>query len=170
MAMLKSVRSVLRKAGAADYLHPVARARVAALQRSNKRLALRFPISLLIVFSFMLQGQAALGNDAKREFQCSEGNEKLTLYMSEQKQGASFGVKTPHGFVYAGFFDGIEVPLSRLVGFTGNSERDRENVLIYRGLSDTISQGKLLIFNERSNSLTILNVSNFEMSKSQCSK
>src|ERR1700680_3082554 len=66
MAMLKSVRSVLRKAGAADYLHPVARARVAALQRSNKRLALRFPISLLIVFSFMLQGQAALGNDAKR--------------------------------------------------------------------------------------------------------
>jgi hypothetical protein len=123
------------------------------------------------VFSSTLQGQDALGNDAKREFQCSEGNERLTLYIGDgQKQGASFGVKSEHGFVYAGFFDGIEVPLSRLVGLTGNSERDRENVLIYRGLSDTISQGQLLIFNERSNSLMILKVSNFWISKSQCSK
>jgi hypothetical protein len=87
--MLKPARTAPKNLDVADYLRPAARARVAVLQRSNKRLSLRFPISLLIVFLFMLQAQKASGNDARREFQCSDGNERLTLYVSEQKHGAS---------------------------------------------------------------------------------
>ena len=43
-------------------------------------------------------------------------------------------------------------------------------VWVYRGLANTCSQGSLLIFNERANSVLIVNVSDFSSIKYECTR
>jgi len=125
---------------------------------------------LLSAAVWFAQPYPANGVEQKREIQCSNGNDKLTEYVgSDQKLAAVWGQKGPSGYFYCGFHDGYKIRLKDLTGFVGNQERDLQNVSVYRGLSDSCSQGKLLIFNERVKSVAILNIQDFSTEKYQCS-
>jgi hypothetical protein len=157
--------------GAVKRSRPVVCARAGVLRRFNSTLALRIAVSLSIAASLTQSWRPAFGVEHKREILCSEGNDKLTEYFdSDQKPHALWGQKGPSGFFYCGFPEGVKMRLKDLSGFVGNPESDSQAVSVYRGLSNSCSQGKLLIFNERTSAVVILEVQDFTSRKYQCAK
>jgi hypothetical protein len=169
--MPKSVRFMAKNCVAAACSRPSARAGAAVSRRFNRMLELGFVVSLSIALFVAQSWWPAFGTEQKKEILCSDGNDKLTLYLDgDQKPRALWGQKSPNGFFYCGFSEGAKINLRDLSGFVGNLERDSQMVSVYRGRSDSCSQGKLLIFNERTGAVAILDVQDFSSQKYQCSK
>jgi hypothetical protein len=170
MDMPKSVHFSTEKHDAADCSHPAVRGRAAVSRRFNRTLELGFVVSLSIAVFLAQSWRSAFGNEQKREILCSDANDKLTLYLDgNQKPHALWGQKSPNGFFYCGFAEGIKMNLKDLSGSVGNLERNSQTISVYQGRSDSCSQGKLLIFNERTNAVVILDVQDFTSQKYQCS-
>jgi hypothetical protein len=156
-----------------DCSRPAALARVAVSLQFYKASLIKFAVSLLCVASFLACQYPAYGDEQKRELRCADGEVKLTEYVDgEQKLRAHIEEKGPPGRnIYCGFYQGQKVLLKDISGFTGNPERDLQAITVYRGLFDSAcSQGKLLIVNNRTNLVVILNAHDFTMYKYQCDK
>ena len=156
-----------------DCLLPAALARVAVSRQSYKGSPIRFAVPLLCAASFLVHQCPAYGDEQKRELRCADGDVKLTEYVDgEHKLSAHLEEKGPPGrTIYCGFYQGQKVLLKDISGVNGNSERDLQAITVYQGLFDAAcSQGKLLIVNDRTNLVAILNAQDFTMSKYQCDK
>ena len=135
------------------------------------RTMLSFSRPTLIFVFFALSWKLAYGSDGKRELQCSENNAKLTQYVSDdQKVHALWGQKYKDDhFFYCGFTEDHKIRLTDLNWFVKNREAVVDkSISIYKGRSNTCSEGKLLIFNDRTNLVMILNVHDFTTEKYQC--
>ena len=169
MDMLKRAHFAPKKPGVVDCSHPAGLARVAVLQQFYK--SLRGAMLLMGAALFLTYRSPAYGDEQKIEVFCSGGNDKLTEYLgSDQKLHALWGQKGPAGFFYCGYPEGYKLLLKDLSGYVGNLERDLQTVSVYRGRSDTCSQGKLLIFNNRTNSVAILDIQAFTSQTYTCAK
>ncbi len=107
-----------------------------------------FSRPLLIATFFVLSWQLAFGGD-KRELQCSENNAKLTRYVSDdQKVHALWGQKYKDDhFFYCGFIEDHKILLTDLNWFVKNREAVVDkSISIYKGLSNTCSEGKITDF------------------------
>lgn len=126
---------------------------------------------LLFAVAFFPSWQLAYGSDGKREFQCSENNARFTQYISDdRKVHALWGQKLNDGhFASCGFIEDHKIRLIDINWFVNNREAVIDkSISIYKGHSNTCSEGKLLIFNDRTNLVMILNVHDFSTEKYQC--
>jgi hypothetical protein len=127
---------------------------------------------LLCAVSLFAYLYPAYGDEQKRELRCADGTVKLTEY-ADGELHALMEVKGPPGRsnIYCGYHRGQKVLLKDISGITGNSERDLQAITVYRGLFDVAcSQGELLIVNNRTNLVAILNAQDLTMHKFSCDK
>ncbi|WP_441232772.1 hypothetical protein [Bradyrhizobium sp. 1200_D9_N1_1] len=89
---------------------------------------------------------------------------------SDQKFGASWGEEFREGqYASCGFTDGRKFLLTDMNLYVDRSGVADKSVMVYRGTGNHCSEGKLLIFNDRTNAVMVLKVHDFSAEKYQCS-
>ena len=88
---------------------------------------------------------------------------------SDQKFGASWGEEFRIGqYASCGFTDGRKLLLTDSNLFVDRSAVVDKSVVVYRGIGNHCSEGELLIFNDRTKLVMILNVHDLTTEKYQC--
>jgi len=136
---------------------------------------LRSILFLQCLLSLVALPLSAEENDRK-EFNCSatdDSNKKayrLTQYAGDKGvQNATWGTEYEAGkFASCGFTEGHKFKLTDMNLFSDRSAVVGKNMATYRGIGNHCSEGQLLLFNERSNIVVILNVHSAVSLKFQC--
>jgi hypothetical protein len=178
MGMWNNVISAPKKLVAVDCSLPDARDRVVELSRCAKRSSARLLfliVSLLSVASQTFESRAEEGE--ARRFNCSAQDQsdskayRLIQYLGSNKNfGASWGEEFRAGqYASCGFTDGRRFSLTDVGLFIEKSAVVDKSVAVYRGIGDHCSEGKLLIFNERTKLAMIIAVQTLDASRFRCS-
>lgn len=126
----------------------------------------------LIVASFSVPTFA----EEQRDYNCSQSNPifihnyRLRRYVANDgKSGASWGEEYERGkYASCGFVDGHKIKLTDLNLWENREAVADKNTWVYRGIGNSCSQGHLLMFNERTLSLLIVDVGTFVSTKYMC--
>ena len=174
--MLSNVIFAQRNLAVADYSPQAVLGRVAELWRYIERRLMRL-LSLLVLSQMFFAFQTIPSRaDETIRFQCSHhdpSNSKvyrIIQYLgSDQKFGASWGEEFRKGqYASCGFTDGRKFLLTDMNLFVDRSTVVDKSVVVYRGIGNHCSEGKLLIFNDRTKLVMILNVHDLTTEKYQC--
>jgi hypothetical protein len=107
---------------------------------------------------------------ANEDFSCSDAH-YLSRYTRDREDRASWGTvfqsQGKEVRASCSFWEGHKFALKKLNWWIDGEPLDPA-VWVYRGLANTCSQGSLLIFNERTSSVLIVNVSDFSLKEHKC--
>jgi hypothetical protein len=129
-------------------------------------------IARVLTSVILLYGPAAIGADGT-EYSCDEDRFFVQHGDRDGKPSASWGHVIDSGGkkvrVSCGFVDGRTVRLGDMALFPDRSKAE-SFVWVYRGIGNSCSQVELLIFNEATRQLSILNVSTMQKSTYRCER
>ena len=132
-------------------------------------------ITKVIFLTSALSGLGIVSASADAKFRCSEVY-LLSFSVRDGESHALLGteLKSPSNVrdvkFFCGFGEGHKFKLSKLSGWTKDRSENDTGVWIYRGLSNSCSEGQILIFNAETNLLLMVKASDLSSQVHKCTE